>query len=57
MRKDQHGLTLSTDSGTTVDAFDRATQSYLKYRTDAGRHLATGRRHGRWKNGIRTKAA
>lgn len=40
MRKDQHGLTLSTDSGTTVDAFDRATQSYLKYRTDAGRHLA-----------------
>jgi len=40
MRKDQHGLTLSTDSGTAVDAFDRATQSYLKYRTDAGRHLA-----------------
>ena len=40
MRKDLHGLTLSTDSGTAVDAFDRATQSYLKYRTDAGRHLA-----------------
>src|SRR5262249_61469023 len=40
MRKDLHGLTLSTDSGTVVDAFDRATQSYLKYRTDAGRHLA-----------------
>ena len=39
MRKDQHGLTLSTDSGTAVDAFDRATQSYLKYRTDAARHL------------------
>ena len=28
-----------TDSGTAVDAFDRATQSYLKYRTDAARHL------------------
>ena len=40
MRKDLHGLTLSTDSGTAADAFDRATQSYLKYRTDAGRHLA-----------------
>ena len=40
MRKDLHGLTLSTNSGTAVDAFDRATQSYLKYRTDAGRHLA-----------------
>jgi tetratricopeptide (TPR) repeat protein len=40
MRKDLHGLTLSTDSGTAVDAFDRATQSYLKYRTDAARHLA-----------------
>jgi len=39
MRKDLHGLTLSTDSGTAVDAFDRATQSYLKYRTDAVRHL------------------
>lgn len=39
MRKDLHGLTLSTDSGTAVDAFDRATQSYLKYRTDAARHL------------------
>lgn len=40
MRKDLHGLTVSTDSGTAVDAFDRATQSYLKYRTDAARHLA-----------------
>ena len=39
MRKDLHGLTLSTDSGTAVDAFDRATQAYLKYRTDAARHL------------------
>lgn len=39
MRKDLHGLSLSTDSGTAVDAFDRATQSYLKYRTDAARHL------------------
>ncbi len=39
MRKDLHGLTLSTDSGTAVDAFDRATQAYLNYRTDAGRHL------------------
>jgi tetratricopeptide (TPR) repeat protein len=39
MRKDLHGLTLSTDSGTAVDAFDRATLAYLKYRTDAGRHL------------------
>jgi len=39
MRKDLHGLTLSTDSGTAVDAFDRATQAYLKYRTDAGHHL------------------
>ena len=39
MHKDLHGLTLSTDSGTAVDAFDRATMAYLKYRTDAGRHL------------------
>jgi tetratricopeptide (TPR) repeat protein len=39
MRKDLHGLTLSTDSGTAVDAFDRATLAYLKYRTDAARHL------------------
>ena len=39
MRKDLHGLTLSTDSGTAADAFDRATHSYLTYRTDAGRHL------------------
>jgi hypothetical protein len=39
MRKDMHGLTLSSDSGTAVDAFDRATHSYLTYRTDAGRHL------------------
>jgi hypothetical protein len=30
MRKDLHGLTLSTDSGTAVDAFDRATLAYLK---------------------------
>lgn len=39
MRKDMHGLALSSDSGTAVDAFDRATHSYLTYRTDAGRHL------------------
>ena len=40
MRKDLHGLTLSTDSTEAADAFDRATMAYLKYRTDAGRHLA-----------------
>ena len=39
MRKDLHGLTLSTESGTAADAFDRATLAYLKYRTDAARHL------------------
>jgi hypothetical protein len=39
MRKDLHGLTMSTDSGTAVDAFDRATLAYPKYRTDAARHL------------------
>jgi tetratricopeptide (TPR) repeat protein len=40
MRKDLHGLPLSTDSTEAADAFDRATMAYLKYRTDAGRHLA-----------------
>ncbi|WP_421997156.1 tetratricopeptide repeat protein [Reyranella sp.] len=40
MHKDLHGLTLSTDSGTAVDAYDRAVMAYLKYRTDAARHLA-----------------
>ena len=30
MRKDLHGLTLSTNSGTAVDAFDRATLAYLR---------------------------
>ena len=39
MRKDLHGLSLSTDSTEAGDAFDRATMAYLKYRTDAGRHL------------------
>jgi tetratricopeptide (TPR) repeat protein len=39
MRKDLHGLTLSSESGTAVDAFDRATLAYLNYRTDAGHHL------------------
>jgi hypothetical protein len=39
MNKDLHGLTLSTDSAEAVAAFDRATMSYLKYRTDAGRQL------------------
>jgi len=39
MRKDLHGLGLSTDSTEAADAFDRATMAYLKYRTDAGRHL------------------
>jgi tetratricopeptide (TPR) repeat protein len=39
MHRDLHGLPLSTDSTEAVDAFDRATMAYLKYRTDAGRHL------------------
>ncbi len=39
MHKDLHGLTISTDSTEAADAFDRATMAYLKYRTDAGRHL------------------
>jgi tetratricopeptide (TPR) repeat protein len=39
MRMDLHGLSLSTDSTEAGDAFDRATMAYLKYRTDAGRHL------------------
>ena len=39
MRKDLHGLTLSTDSTEAADAFDRTTMAYLKHRTDAGRHL------------------
>jgi tetratricopeptide (TPR) repeat protein len=39
MRKDLHGLTLSTDSTEAGDAFDRAVMAYLKYRTEAGRHL------------------
>ena len=39
MRKDLHGLTLSTDSTEAGDAFDRAVMAYLRYRTDAGRHL------------------
>ena len=46
MRKDLHGLTLSTDSGTAVDAFDRATLAYLKYRTDAARHLGAALKAG-----------
>ncbi|UYN94280.1 MAG: tetratricopeptide repeat protein [Enhydrobacter sp.] len=37
--QDLHGLTLSTDSEEAAAAFDRATTSYLKYRTDAGRQL------------------
>jgi hypothetical protein len=41
MHKDLHGLALSTDSTEAGDAFDRATMAYLKYRTDAGRHLGT----------------
>jgi tetratricopeptide (TPR) repeat protein len=40
MPKDLHGLALSTDSGEAAAAFDRATLAYLKYRTDAGRHVA-----------------
>ncbi len=52
MRKDLHGLSLSTDSTEAGDAFDRATMAYLKYRTDAGRHLGAalkGRsRTSRW---------
>ncbi len=39
MNKDLHGLPLSTDSAEAAAAFDRATLSYLKYRTDAGRQL------------------
>lgn len=39
MHKDLHGLAVSTDSTEAADAFDRATMAYLKYRTDAGRHL------------------
>ena len=39
MHRDLHGLPLSSDSTEAVDAFDRATVAYLKYRTDAGRHL------------------
>ncbi|MBS0221144.1 MAG: tetratricopeptide repeat protein [Proteobacteria bacterium] len=39
MRKDLHGLPLSTDSTEAADAFDRTTMAYLKYRTDAGQHL------------------
>jgi tetratricopeptide (TPR) repeat protein len=39
MRKDLHDLTISTDSTEAADAFDRAVMAYLKYRTDAGRHL------------------
>ncbi len=37
MRKDLHGLPISTDSTEAGDAFDRATMAYLRYRTDAGR--------------------
>ncbi|MFI5000170.1 MAG: tetratricopeptide repeat protein [Reyranellales bacterium] len=40
MHKDLHGLSLSTDSTQAADAYDRATMAYLKYRTDAGRHLS-----------------
>jgi len=39
MHKDLHGLSLSTDSTEAADAFDRAVMAYLRYRTDAGRHL------------------
>lgn len=39
MRKDLHGLSISTDVTEAADAFDRATMAYLRYRTDAGRHL------------------
>ena len=39
MRKDLHGLSLSTDSTEAADAFDRATMAYLRYRTDAGRQV------------------
>jgi tetratricopeptide (TPR) repeat protein len=39
MRKDLHGLGLSTDSTEAADAFDRAVMAFLRYRTDAGRHL------------------
>ena len=39
MRKDLHGLALSTDFGDAAAAFDRATLAYLKYRTDAGRQV------------------
>ena len=40
LARDLHGLALSTDSGEAAAAFDRATLAYLKYRTDAGRHVA-----------------
>ena len=32
MRKDLHGLTLSTDSGTAADAFDRAMTGKVRFR-------------------------
>ncbi len=44
MHNDLHGLSLSTDSTEAADAFDRATMAYLKYRTDAGRHLGAALR-------------
>jgi tetratricopeptide (TPR) repeat protein len=39
MFKDSHGLPLTTDNPEASAALDRAITAYLKYRTDAGRHL------------------
>ena len=40
MLRDQHGLTVSTLSTEAAAGFDSTVSAYLKYRTDAPKHLA-----------------
>ncbi len=39
MQQDARGLALGTDSGAAARAYDAAIESYLRYRTDAARHV------------------